>query len=141
MISRFRERRKQLAVRLVEQGLTLNIDQLVKARVLIPGSRISGRIDWTRNAQPAGAVRYESPAVPAAETKEDALEHLFKNGEPVEAFETVARARLMVFATSRVRGFQYGVRRDRTASMRVDQLHRDARTPCALRRLVRGFRF
>ena len=48
--------------RLVEEGLTLNIDQLIRARGLIPGSRMSGRIDWTfgRTGQPAGAVRYES---------------------------------------------------------------------------------
>src|SRR5262245_302072 len=57
MISRV----KGLAViRLVEDGLTLNIDQLIKARILIPGSRVSGRIDWRRAGQPAGAVRYES---------------------------------------------------------------------------------
>jgi hypothetical protein len=60
MVSRFRERRRQVAVRLVEQGLTLNIDQLIKAKFLIPGSRMSGRIDWTFRGQPAGAVRYES---------------------------------------------------------------------------------
>src|SRR5262245_58087981 len=60
MISRRKGGRRQAAVRLVEQGLTLNIDQLIKARFLIPGSRMSGRIDWTRNGQPAGAVRYES---------------------------------------------------------------------------------
>ena len=61
MISRRRGRRQAVA-RLVEQGLTLNIDQLVKARFLIPGSRTSGRIDWTfgRTGQPAGAVRYEA---------------------------------------------------------------------------------
>ena len=60
MISR--RSRRQAAVRLVEDGLTLNVDQLIKARFLIPGSRISGRIDWafTRTGQPAGAVRYES---------------------------------------------------------------------------------
>ena len=62
MIFRFRERRKQAAVRLVENGLTLNIDQLIKARFLIPGSSASGRIDWTftRTGQPAGAVQYQS---------------------------------------------------------------------------------
>ena len=47
MISRFRERVEQSVVRLVEDGLTLNIDQLIKARFLIPGSRTSGQIDWT----------------------------------------------------------------------------------------------
>ena len=60
MISRRRGHRRQASVRLVEQGLTLNIDQLVKARFLIPGSRTSGRIDWSFRGQPAGAVRYES---------------------------------------------------------------------------------
>ena len=62
MISRFRGSRRQSLVRLVEDGLTLNIDQLIKARFLIPGSRTSGRIDWTcsHTGQPAGAVRYES---------------------------------------------------------------------------------
>ena len=62
MISRLRERRTQVVVRLVEQGLTLNIDQLIKARLLIPGSYMSGRIDWTftRTGQRAGAVQYES---------------------------------------------------------------------------------
>ena len=51
-----------MSVRLVEQGLTLNIDQLIKARFLIPGSRTSGRIDWTfgRTGQSAAAVGYES---------------------------------------------------------------------------------
>ena len=60
MISR--RSRRQAAIRLVEDGLTLNIDQLINARFLIPGSRMSGRIDWTftRTGQPAGAVRYES---------------------------------------------------------------------------------
>src|SRR6476660_7673898 len=62
MISRPSDHGRQASVRLVEQGLTLNIDQLVKARFLIPGSRRSGRIDWTfgRTGQPAGAVRYEA---------------------------------------------------------------------------------
>jgi hypothetical protein len=62
MISRPRRHRRQASVRLVEHGLTLNIDQLIKARFLIPGSRMSGRIDWTfgRTGQPAGAVRYEA---------------------------------------------------------------------------------
>ena len=60
MISRFRGSRRRAVVRLVEDGLTLNIDQLIKARYLIPGSRMSGRIDWTFRGQPAGAVRYES---------------------------------------------------------------------------------
>src|SRR5262245_30144554 len=57
-----RRSRRQAAVRLVEDGLTLNIDQLIKARFLIPGSHMSGRIDWTfgHTGQPAGAVRYES---------------------------------------------------------------------------------
>jgi hypothetical protein len=60
MISR--RSRRQAAVRLVEDGLTLNIDQLIKARFLVPGSRILGRIDWTftRTGQPAGAARYDS---------------------------------------------------------------------------------
>jgi len=45
----------------VEDGLTLNIDQLIKARFLIPGSRISGRIDWSnRMGEPAASVEYES---------------------------------------------------------------------------------
>ena len=62
MISRRRGHRRRAVFRLVEEGLTLNIDQLVKARFLIPGSRMSGRIDWTfgRTGQPAGAVRYEA---------------------------------------------------------------------------------
>jgi hypothetical protein len=60
MISRFRGSRRRAVVRVVEDGLTLNIDQLIRARGLIPGSRISGRIDWTFRGQPAGAVRYES---------------------------------------------------------------------------------
>src|SRR3954469_5559141 len=62
MISRPRRHGRPARVPLVEQGLTLNIDQLVKARFLIPGSRTSGRVDWTfgRTGQPAGAVRYES---------------------------------------------------------------------------------
>jgi len=46
MISRVRG---QGVVPLVEDGLTLNIDQLIKARFLIPGSRMSGRLDWTFN--------------------------------------------------------------------------------------------
>jgi hypothetical protein len=62
MISRFRGSRRQSLLRLVEDGLTLNIDQLIRARGLIPGSRISGRIDWTlgRTGQRAGAVQYDS---------------------------------------------------------------------------------
>ena len=62
MISRRGRLWRKVSVPLVEQGLTLNIDQLVKARFLIPGSRTSGRIDWAfgRTGQPAGAVRYES---------------------------------------------------------------------------------
>ena len=47
MISRRRVRERQAVV---EDGLTLNIDQLVKARFLIPGSRMSGRIDWSLTA-------------------------------------------------------------------------------------------
>jgi hypothetical protein len=60
MISRRRRRRRRAVVRVVEDGLTLNIDQLIRARGLIPGSRISGRIDWTFRGQPAGAVQYDS---------------------------------------------------------------------------------
>jgi hypothetical protein len=62
MISRRASCGRKASVPLVEQGLTLNIDQLVKARFLIPGSRTSGRIDWTfgRTGQPAGAVWYEA---------------------------------------------------------------------------------
>jgi hypothetical protein len=39
--------RRPGAVRVVEDGLTLNIDQLIKAKFLIPGSRMSGQIGWT----------------------------------------------------------------------------------------------
>jgi hypothetical protein len=60
MILRRRGRRRQALFPLVEDGLTLNVDQLIKARILIPGSRTSGRIDWSRAGEPAGAVRYES---------------------------------------------------------------------------------
>ena len=60
MISRRGSCGRKVNVPLVEKGLTLNIDQLVKYRFLIPGSRTSGRIDWTFRGQPAGAVRYES---------------------------------------------------------------------------------
>ncbi len=58
MISGRRVRQRQAVV---EDGLTLNIDQLIKARFLIPGSRISGRIDWSnRMGDPAASVEYES---------------------------------------------------------------------------------
>src|SRR4029450_4192906 len=61
MISRRRCRRRRAVVRVVEDGLTLNIDQLIKARFLIPGSRISGRIDWSnRMGGPAASVEYEA---------------------------------------------------------------------------------
>ena len=54
MISSRRVRQRQAVV---EDGLTLNIDQLI----LIPGSRISGRIDWSnRMVEPAASVEYES---------------------------------------------------------------------------------
>ena len=61
MISRYKSR-KRAVVRLVEEGLTLNIDQLIRGKFMIPGSRTSGRIDWTfgRTGQPAGTVQYES---------------------------------------------------------------------------------
>ena len=41
------------------------------------------------------------PAIPATETSQNALEHLFKESESVEAFETLA-LRMMVIATFQI---------------------------------------
>jgi hypothetical protein len=69
MISRRGRHWRKVSGPVVEEGLTLNIDQLIKARLLIPGSCSAGQINWTydHTGQRAGAVGYEAQlAIPNA---------------------------------------------------------------------------
>jgi hypothetical protein len=83
---------------LVEQALTLNIDQLIRAGGLRPGWRTSGQLNWTLTSDRSSSVNFEAYlAIPAGYLRLDFVVREETTGSSRHVRQTIA------FATTKPR--------------------------------------